>query len=200
MEQPLWLQLLVSLAGVALLWGVYALLIRFFPVYFQGCFRAGRRLPGRSFLYGAALFSSLLALTAFLLFSLRIGSGALIGWIFMLFQLAGLGAGLVSLGGFLGVIDPEKSPYGALGLGLALFWMARMFSVPVSNAVSLLIGIYGVGAMIVHYRGDALEKPVPAPVSAPARVSPPAAGQPAPAAPGPAAVPSPEQKTPDPAK
>ncbi len=115
----------------------------------------------------------------------------------MLFQLAGLGVGLVSLGGFLGVIDPEKSPYSALGLGLALFWMARMFSVPVSNAVSLLIGIYGVGAMIIHYRGDALEKPAPVPAAAPVQVPPPAAGQPAPPVPGPEAAPPPEQKPSD---
>lgn len=168
MEDILWVQLLVKLGGVTLLWGVYSLLIRFFPVIVLGCFRAGRLLPGRSLLYGVGLFASSLLL---LRYSLRVTGNAGIGEIFLFFQMAGLAAGLVvglgALNGLLRLMDPEKNPYSTIGLGLALLWMVRMFSAQLSNIICLLIGIYGAGAIIAHLHGDAREIP-PAPEQNPA--------------------------------
>ncbi|MBU2573924.1 MAG: hypothetical protein KKH28_07610 [Elusimicrobia bacterium] len=162
--------------AAALIWGLYSLLIMLFPVFSRSCFRLGRQLPGRSLLNGGALFAVSLALLFVLLFMLRATSGVGIGLIFILFQLAGLAVGLVALGGRLGFIDTEKKPYSALALGMALLWIVRIFSIQASNTLCLLIGIYGVGAVILHFRGNAGE--------APREGAPPAAAGQAPPAPG----------------
>lgn len=167
-------ELLSSIMAVVLIGGAYSLFIRFFPAFFSGSSLAGRKLPGRSLIYGLALFSGSLALAAFLMFNLRATSGIGIGLIFMAFQLAGLSIGLLALGGLFGFMDPQAKPYSALMLGLALLWTARMFSVEISNWLCLLIGIFGVGAILVHYRGEDREPPAPA---APPQAPRPAAAQ-----------------------
>ncbi|MBI4802975.1 MAG: hypothetical protein HY796_10675 [Elusimicrobia bacterium] len=144
---------------IVLIWGLYSLMIAFFPVFSRSCFRTGRRLPGRSLLNGGALFGGSLAVLFCLLFLTRGAGGVGIGGIFLIFQIAGLAVGLVALGGLLGFIDTEKKPYGALALGMAMLWIVRMFSEGVSNILCLLIGIYGVGAIILYFRGQAPEAP-----------------------------------------
>lgn len=183
-------ELFSSLMAVAFVGGAYSLLIRFFPAFFIGSSLAGRKLPGRSLVYGLALFSVSLAMAAFMLLNLRATTGFGIGLIFMAFQLAGLAIGLLALGGLFGFIDPQVKPYSSLMLGLALLWIARVFSVEISNWLCLLIGIFGVGAILVHYRGEDRE---PSPAAAPARAPRQAAGPtpPAQAAVAPAQTPPP---------
>lgn len=190
-------ELFSSFMAVALIGGAYSLFIRFFPAFFSGSALAGRRLPVRCLVYGLALFSVSLAMAAFMMLNLRAATGFGIGLIFMTFQLAGLAIGLLALGGLFGFLDPQAKPYSALMLGLALLWTARMFSVEISNWLCLLVGIYGVGAILVHYRGE--DREPPAPSAAPKTVQP-AAGQTSAAAVKPEAPPpAPAQALPAPA-
>lgn len=186
-------ELLASLTAAALIWGAYALIIRFFPVVFRDCSRRGREQPGLSLIYGVALFSASLALWSCLLYLLRATSGVGIGMIFILFQAAGLAVGLAALVGKLGLMDPEKYPYSAIALGLAMLWIARMFSKNLSNMLGLLAGIYGAGAIIMYFRNKHAAAPPAEPPAAKAGPAPSPSAQPSSAA-------EPERKTAEPEK
>ncbi|MBU2529590.1 MAG: hypothetical protein KKD35_01015, partial [Elusimicrobia bacterium] len=142
------------------IWIVFSIFIKIFPNFYLNCYRIGKSNIIENLTNGLGVF--ILALIIFFgLGFLFKGSGNPLPLIFLfaVFSIGGSVIGLALLGGMGNIVDGQKHPYQAIATGMLLMVIVHLFSKEIASWVNTLIGVYGVGAMTLYFRGLRIETP-----------------------------------------
>lgn len=148
----------MSVLVVSVILGVYFILIAIFKNFFRTCYRIGKTFVWRSFLYGIIVEAVLIGFSFAAVFMAK-------GLHFEVVTIAipiavltfiGSAAGLILLGSLFNIIDGEKRPYSALAVGIIIVGVAGVFDW-IGGIINKLIGIYGLGTMVLYFKGERAE-------------------------------------------
>jgi len=158
------------LLGV-LAWLLYAGMITAFPKQLNTCYRLGKTFIWRSLLNGIIAYAAMCASLFAVLFFAKTSGIMLYISVIGILSMAGCSAGFMLAGSLFNIIDGAKTPYRALTAGIAASVSVNVFS-DSGQLITILIGIYGLGTIILNLRGAWLDLPAePAAAPVPAILS-----------------------------
>ena len=136
------------------LWLILSIIAGVFKNFYLSCYRIGKTRTVESFTNGLIVFFVFLVFFLALGFLFKGGMSPLpLIVLLMVFSLGGSVIGIALLGGLGNIVDGEKQPQAALGTGIAVLFVLNIILPQVASFINTAIGIYGIGTMLLYFRG-----------------------------------------------